>query len=270
MHLLPGVRSAIGSPPDERRRQDSPCLARRATGARTAGATSSSEAHLRARLPHRARRAMVAIAYKVITGAHLAISKFGLGFLDDTRPGSRTSISSARCRFIYGTAVTSGVALLLALPIGVAIGLYLSLLAPQRLRGVIGPLVEMLAAIPSVILGLWGILVLAPFIRDRRAAGSTTRSASSRSSASPQTAGASVFTAGADPDDHGHPDHRLDQPRPLPDRPARDAGRRDRARRDALGGRPRRHPAVDRAAASCRRRSSGSAARSARRSRSRR
>ena len=56
-------------------------------------------------------------------------------------------------------------ALLLATPIGISIGLYLSMLAPRRVRGVIGPLVEMLAAIPSVILGFWGILVLAPFLQ---------------------------------------------------------------------------------------------------------
>src|SRR5881394_866987 len=127
--------------------------------------------------------AMVAIAYKLITGAHLAFSKFGPNFLQ-----------FGALPFIYGTAMTSGVALVLALPIGVAIGLYLSLLAPQRLRGVVGPLVEMLAAIPSVILGLWGILVLAPFIRDREPAVHGALGFVPLFGR-PQTVGASVFTA---------------------------------------------------------------------------
>ena len=66
--------------------------------------------------------------------------------------------------FLYGTAVSSFVALLIATPLSIAIGLYLSELAPRALRGVVGSLVEMLAAIPCVVLGLWGILVLGPVI----------------------------------------------------------------------------------------------------------
>ena len=66
--------------------------------------------------------------------------------------------------FIFGTAVTSFGALLLATPISIAIALFLSELAPRWLRAVVAPLVELLAAIPSVVLGLWGILVLGPFI----------------------------------------------------------------------------------------------------------
>lgn len=137
---------------------------------------------------------MVDIAYKVITGAHLAFARFGLHFLTSSEWKPNFDRFGA-VSLLYGTAVTSAMALVLAVPIGVAIGLYLSLLAPQRLRGVIGPLVEMLAAIPSVILGLWGIIVLAPAIRDaepwlHRALGFLPIFGS------PQTAGASVFTAG--------------------------------------------------------------------------
>jgi phosphate transport system permease protein len=136
---------------------------------------------------------MVAIAYKLVSGAHLAFSKFGLHFLTTSTWKPNFSQFGA-LPFIYGTALTSGMALLLALPIGVAIGLYLSLLAPQRLRGVIGPLVEMLAAIPSVILGLWGILVLAPFIRDREPALHGALGFIPLFG-QPQTVGASLFTA---------------------------------------------------------------------------
>src|SRR5581483_11618307 len=66
---------------------------------------------------------------------------------------------------IYGTALTSGVALLFAVPLSIGIGLYLSELAPGGVRGLVGSLIEMLAAVPSVIIGLWGILVLGPFVQ---------------------------------------------------------------------------------------------------------
>ena len=67
--------------------------------------------------------------------------------------------------FIYGTVLTSFGAVLIAGPISIAIGLYLSELAPRGMRGLVGSLVEMLAAVPSVVIGLWGILVLGPFMR---------------------------------------------------------------------------------------------------------
>jgi phosphate transport system permease protein len=105
------------------------------------------------------------IAYEVTDGAALAISHFGLGFLGHTAWQPNFDRLGAGV-LLYGTAVTSLTALLLATPIGVAIGLYLALLAPGRVRAVVGPLVELLAAIPSVILGFWGILILAPFLRD--------------------------------------------------------------------------------------------------------
>jgi phosphate transport system permease protein len=108
--------------------------------------------------------ALGAIAYKVISGASASISRFGLGFLIHSSWKPNFGIFGA-ATFLYGTAVTSLVTLLLAVPIGVAIALYLSMVAPRRLRRVIGPLVEMLAAIPSVILGFWGILVFGPFLQ---------------------------------------------------------------------------------------------------------
>ena len=53
--------------------------------------------------------------------------------------------------------------MLLAAPLSIAIGLFLSELAPPAIRGPVGTLIEMLAAVPSVVIGLWGIFVLAPF-----------------------------------------------------------------------------------------------------------
>jgi phosphate transport system permease protein len=110
--------------------------------------------------------ALVAIAYKVIDGASASTSRFGLGFLVHStwRPNPPFEVFGAGA-FLYGTAVTSAVALLLSVPIGISIALYLSMVAPRRVSSVVGPLVEMLAAIPSVILGFWGILVLGPFLQ---------------------------------------------------------------------------------------------------------
>jgi phosphate transport system permease protein len=67
--------------------------------------------------------------------------------------------------FIYGTIVSSALSLLIAIPLGLGISLFLTELAPQRLREPVAFLVDILAAIPSVVYGLWGMFVLAPFMR---------------------------------------------------------------------------------------------------------
>jgi phosphate transport system permease protein len=108
--------------------------------------------------------AIVAISYQVIDGAGPSVSRFGLGFLTHTTWEPNFGIFGAGT-FIYGTAVTSLLAMLLSVPLGISIALYLSMMAPRRVRSIVGPLVEMLAAIPSVILGFWGILVLGPFLQ---------------------------------------------------------------------------------------------------------
>jgi len=106
---------------------------------------------------------LVAIAYKVFDGSSLAFDKFGFSFIW-SRTWNPVTEQFGALDFIYGTAITSFFALLLATPLSVAIGLYLTELAPRGIRDVVGSLVEMLAAIPSVILGLWGVLVLAPIV----------------------------------------------------------------------------------------------------------
>lgn len=108
---------------------------------------------------------IVGIAYEIVHNASAAISHFGLGFLIHSKWAPNFNAFGA-APYIYGTVVTSLVALVLAVPIGIAIGLYLSTVAHRRVSGVIGPLVETLAAIPSVILGFWGIIVFGPFLRD--------------------------------------------------------------------------------------------------------
>lgn len=104
------------------------------------------------------------IIWKVFQGARLAIDKFGISFVWDSTWNPVTEVFGAR-EFIIGTLVTSFGALLLAAPLSIAIGLFLSELAPQSVRGVIGSLIQMLAAVPSVVIGLWGIFVLGPFMR---------------------------------------------------------------------------------------------------------
>jgi phosphate transport system permease protein len=104
-----------------------------------------------------------AIAWKIFDTAWPAISKFGLDFV--TRQGWDVVANKfGALDFIWGTALTSFLALLIAAPISIAIGLYLSELAPRGVRWLVASLVELLAAIPSVVLGLWGILVLGPFV----------------------------------------------------------------------------------------------------------
>jgi phosphate transport system permease protein len=104
------------------------------------------------------------IVWKVIQGAWPAIKQFGISFVWDDVWNPVTNVFGAR-EFIYGTLLTSFGALLLAAPLSIAIGLFLSELAPPAIRGPIGSLIEMLAAVPSVVIGLWGIFVLGPFMR---------------------------------------------------------------------------------------------------------
>ena len=106
---------------------------------------------------------MVLIAYKVIRSSHLAFSTFGISFVWGTVWDANKGVFGA-APGLYGTAVTSLIALVVATPLALAIALFLSELAPRGVRGVVGALVEMLAAIPSVVLGLWGILVMGPFV----------------------------------------------------------------------------------------------------------
>jgi phosphate transport system permease protein len=104
------------------------------------------------------------IVWKVLDGAWPSIRHFGISFVWHQVWDPNRDVYGA-LNLIYGTAITSGVALLFAAPISIAIGLYLSELAPRGVRGVVGSLVEMLAAVPSVVIGLWGILVLGPFVQ---------------------------------------------------------------------------------------------------------
>lgn len=106
------------------------------------------------------------IVWKVIEGARLSISTFGLSFVW-TDVWDPVHLQFGAGSFLFGTVVTSISALILATPIALGIALFLSELAPRGwIRGPVTALVETLAAIPSVVIGLWGLLVLAPILRD--------------------------------------------------------------------------------------------------------
>jgi phosphate transport system permease protein len=138
--------------------------------------------------------ALVGVAYMIVHGASPAISKFGLGFVINTEWQPTFGVFGAGT-VLFGTLVSSFFALLLGAPIAISIGLYLSLLAPRGLRTVISPLVEMLAAIPSVILGFWGLIVLAPFVQKNIEPWLHDELGFIPIFGPPQTTGLSVFTA---------------------------------------------------------------------------
>ncbi len=87
----------------------------------------------------------------------------GIGFLTGTTWNPNTGTFGA-LPYIYGTLVTSVVALILAVPVAVLIALYLSEIAPPAIGTYLGYVVDLLAAVPSVVYGLWGVFVLVPFL----------------------------------------------------------------------------------------------------------
>lgn len=91
--------------------------------------------------------------------------RFGIvGFVTGTRWAPSFAIYGA-LPFIYGTVLTSVIAMLIAVPIAVLIALLITEILPARVRGVVAVTVDLLAAIPSVVYGLWGLLVLVPLLR---------------------------------------------------------------------------------------------------------
>ncbi len=105
------------------------------------------------------------IAYKVLRLAWPAIQDFGISFVW-TNAWDPVKGQFGALIFVYGTVVTSLIALALATPISIAIALFLTEIAPKKVAAPIATMVELLAAIPSVVLGLWGILVFGPWVRD--------------------------------------------------------------------------------------------------------
>lgn len=109
---------------------------------------------------------LVAIVAVTWAGSAAARDAFGFGFLTSTAWNPVKGEFGA-LPAIYGTVVSSIVALLIAGPLGVLIGIFLADVCPIRLRLPLSFLVELLAAIPSVVYGMWGVFVFIPFFRDR-------------------------------------------------------------------------------------------------------
>jgi phosphate transport system permease protein len=104
------------------------------------------------------------VGWQLARGSSLAIRRFGFHFLS-TSTWDPVAEQFGALPFIYGTAVSSFIALLIAVPLSIATAVYLTELAPLWMRQPLVSLIEMLAAIPSVILGLWGIFVMIPWLR---------------------------------------------------------------------------------------------------------
>ena len=104
--------------------------------------------------------------YELIKGSQLSIQRFGIEFLIGTKWDPAISQVFGALPLILGTLLTSAIALLIGVPISLGIGLALSEYAPKRFGFAVSFLVELLAAVPSVIYGLWGIFTLIPFLRN--------------------------------------------------------------------------------------------------------
>ena len=103
------------------------------------------------------------ITYKIFALAWPAMQEYGLSFIWTQGWNPNSNVYGALV-FIYGTVVTAFIALLLATPLSIAIALFLTEISPRRVAAPIATMVELLAAIPSVVLGLWGILVFGPWV----------------------------------------------------------------------------------------------------------
>jgi len=104
------------------------------------------------------------IAYELTVQSSLSLQKFGLKFWT-TKTWDPVSGDFGALPFIWGTLYSSILALLIATPIALGIAIFISELSPRMLRTPLSYLTELLAAIPSIVYGLWGIFVLVPIVR---------------------------------------------------------------------------------------------------------
>lgn len=106
---------------------------------------------------------LLGAAVSMAWGGRLAFQTFGLGFVTSSEWDAVGGHFGALVP-IYGTLVTSVIALAIAVPVSIGIALFLTEIAPRWARAPIGIAVELLAAIPSIIYGMWGLFVFAPFM----------------------------------------------------------------------------------------------------------
>lgn len=143
---------------------ESSALTVRAETARKAGAGDT-----RFRLTSLAAALLVLLIFGGVIGALIhgsmpAFKAFGFGFITDEAWRPSREIFGALGP-IYGTLVTSAIAMIIALPVGIGIAIFLTELCPRMLRRPIGIAIELLAGIPSIIYGIWGLFVFAPFLQ---------------------------------------------------------------------------------------------------------
>jgi phosphate transport system permease protein len=104
------------------------------------------------------------VIISLIQGSIPALRTFGLDFLTSQRWNPVTETFGA-LPAIYGTVLTSSIAMLIAVPVGLLIAFFLTELCPMWLRRPIGIAIELLAGIPSIIYGIWGLFIFAPFLQ---------------------------------------------------------------------------------------------------------
>ncbi len=107
---------------------------------------------------------VILMGYEMYQGSKISIEKFGWSFLTNSVWDPVMEVYGA-LPIIYGTIVSSFLALLISVPLSIGIAVFLSELSPEWLEKPLSFLVELLAGIPSVVYGLWGIFVLVPWIR---------------------------------------------------------------------------------------------------------
>jgi len=105
------------------------------------------------------------IAVELIVHSQLTLTKFGLKFFLGSA-WDPVNANFGALPFVYGTLVSSAVALVIAVPLAVGVAVFLTEMCPKALRGGLSFLTELLAAIPSVVYGLWAIFVLVPLLRE--------------------------------------------------------------------------------------------------------
>jgi phosphate transport system permease protein len=108
---------------------------------------------------------IIAIITSLFIGALPALKKFGFGFVTSLAWNPVKEEFGALVT-IYGTLVTSAIAMIIGVPVSFGIALFITELSPAWLKRPIGIAIELLAAIPSIIYGMWGLLVFAPFFGD--------------------------------------------------------------------------------------------------------
>ena len=106
--------------------------------------------------------ALIVIVLTLLQQAAPAISNYGLAFLVRS-VWNPVTLDFGALPYIYGTVVTSAFAIIIALPVGLSVALLLAEQGAQGIRGAIGTGIELLAAIPSVVYGIWALFVVAPF-----------------------------------------------------------------------------------------------------------